>query len=200
MAKKLGLVREDEEDLEKLYNPLFQIMADVEVDYTLFFRSLSGFKCGNESVFREELTQSVSTKEKSKPGVPEKKKCLTLLLEAFSVLELKIKLTQPPLNIENPSTLQTTTMENVPENETLEDEKKVIDDQGPVIPGELLGATPVLNVVSSIDKIELCITRDQVIQRWSQWANTYKARLESESSGPLNDDTRSISMKKHNPR
>ncbi|KAJ3117942.1 hypothetical protein HDU96_004846 [Phlyctochytrium bullatum] len=54
MRKKLGFRMVKDNDLEHLISPLLQLLADVEADYTVFFRKLCDFKI-NDLDFRREI-------------------------------------------------------------------------------------------------------------------------------------------------
>ncbi|KAJ3036675.1 hypothetical protein HDV00_002499 [Rhizophlyctis rosea] len=77
MRKKLGLRTTIETDLQDLILPLLQLMADVGVDYTPFFRSLCHFRC-SPTQFASQTTFDPAKYEASKdPSLPAPKPRLT---------------------------------------------------------------------------------------------------------------------------
>ncbi|KAJ3103688.1 Tau-tubulin kinase 2 [Phlyctochytrium planicorne] len=53
MRKKLGFRMLKDNDLESIVTPLLQLMSDVEVDYTIFFRKLCDFKTNDNEFYLE---------------------------------------------------------------------------------------------------------------------------------------------------
>ncbi|KAJ3057322.1 hypothetical protein HK097_009275 [Rhizophlyctis rosea] len=77
MRKKLGLRTTLETDLDQLILPLLQLMADVCVDYTLFFRALCHFRCAPANFNAQVFFDPAKYEASKDPSLPAPKPRLT---------------------------------------------------------------------------------------------------------------------------